>query len=58
MEWRLVVRVGREYGWIGEDKKTLGVFKVLDLLNTAYHVRREKLLAQFRTEQQPPEGSE
>ena len=30
---------------------------MLDLLNTSYRVRREKLLAQFRPRQRPPEGA-
>ena len=58
VEWRLVVGVARQYGWVGEDKEALNVFKMLDLLNTAYRVRREKLLAQFRPAQRPTEGSE
>ena len=56
MEWRLVVGMACQYGWVGEDKKALGVSKVLDLLDTGHRVRRVKLLAQFRPEQQSAEG--
>ena len=58
LEWRLVVGVARQHGWVGEDKEALQVLKMLDLLNTAYRVRREKLLAQFRPRQRPAEGAE
>ena len=57
LEWRLVVGVARQYGWVGDDKEALQVLKMLDLLNTSYRVRREKLLAQFRPRQRPPEGA-
>ena len=53
-EWRLVVGVTRQYGWVGEDKEALRVFRMLDLLNASYKVRREKMLAQFRPRQRPP----
>ena len=56
VEWRLVVGVARQYGWVGEDKEALGVFKMLDLLDTGHRVRRVKLLAQVRPEQQSAEG--
>ena len=58
IEWRLVIGVARRYGWVGEDKEALNIFKMLDLLKTAYRVRREKLQAQFRPAQRPTEGSE
>ena len=57
LEWRLVVGVARQYGWVGDDKEALQMLKMLDLLNTSYRVRREKLLAQFRPRQRPPEGA-
>ncbi len=58
IKWKAVTNVARQYGWVGEDKETLEVFKMLDLVNSQYRVRREKLLAQFRPTQRPTEGSE
>ena len=55
LEWRLVAGVARQHGWVGEDKEALQVLKMLDLLNTSYRVRREKLLAQFRPRAKPSE---
>ena len=48
--------MARQYGWVGEDKEALGVFKMLDLLDTGHRVRRVRLLAQIRPEQQSAEG--
>ncbi len=58
IEWKAVTNVARQNGWVGEDKEALEVFKMLDLVNSQYRVRREKLLAQFRPSQRPTEGSE
>ena len=55
LEWRLVVGVARQYGWVGEDKEALRAFRMLDPLNSSYKVRREKMLAQFRPRQRPQE---
>ena len=55
LEWRLVVGVARQYGWVGEDTEALRVFRMLDLLSSSYKVRREKMLAQFRPGNAPQE---
>ena len=42
IDWRAVVNVARQHGWVGEDKEALEVFKMLDLINSQYRVRRGK----------------
>ena len=48
LEWRLVVNVARQFGWVGEDKEALNIIKMVLGLNSQYRVNREAMLRQFR----------
>ena len=48
LEWSLVVGAARRYGWVGGQKEAIRVLKMLDLLNSSYRMRRERMLARFR----------
>ena len=48
LEWRLVVNVARQFGWVGDDKEALDIIKTVLGLNSQYRVNREAMLRQFR----------
>ena len=48
LEWKLVVNVARQFGWVGEDKEALDIIKTVLGLTSQYKVNREAMLRQFR----------
>ena len=48
LEWKLVVNVARQFGWVGEDKEALDIIKTVLGLTSQYRVNREAMLRQFR----------
>ena len=48
LEWKLVVNVARQFGWVGEDKEALDIIKTVLGLNSQYKVNREAMPRQFR----------
>ena len=48
LEWRLVVNVARQFGWVGDVKEALDIIKTVLGLTSQYRVNREAMLRQFR----------
>ena len=48
LEWKLVVNVARQFGWVGDDKEALDIIKTVLGLTSQYRVNREAMPRQFR----------
>ena len=55
LEWKLVLNIARQGGWVGEDKEGLAVLRVTVPLTSQYRVPRADLMKHFRPRQESAE---